>query len=229
MRILIVEDDHKIATALKKGLEQESFAVDLSFNGEDGLGSAMTIKYDLIVLDRMLPGKVDGLLICKKLRESEIHTPILILTAKDKTRDKVEGLNMGADDYLVKPFAFEEFLARVKALLRRPAKSLNQVLQINDLILDSEKFVVKRFDKTIKLSRKEFALLEYLMRNPKRIISKDMIINHVWDFDADILPNTVEVYIGYLRKKIDKPFVEAKNLLETIHGFGYRIGGSDAV
>ena len=223
MRILVVEDDHKIASALKKGLEQESFAVDLSFTGEDGLGSALTIKYDLIVLDRMLPGEVDGILICKKIRENAIHTPILILTAKDKVRDRVEGLNMGADDYLVKPFAFEEFLARVKALLRRPTNTLDGVLKVADLTLDRDKFEVKRNDQEINLSKKEFSLLEYLMRNPGRIISKDMIINHVWDFDADILPNTVEVYIGYLRKKIDKPF-NGPELIRTIHGFGYQIG-----
>ena len=225
MRILIVEDDHKIATALKKGLEQESYAVDVNFDGEEGLGSALTINYDLIVLDRMLPGTVDGLLICKKIREENIHTPVLILTAKDKVEDKVEGLKMGADDYLVKPFAFEEFLARIKALLRRPSTMIESNLRVGDLKLDRETFEVKRLDKKISLTKKEFSLLEYLMRNAGRVVTKDMIINHVWDFDADILPNTVEVYIGYLRKKIDKPFPDSLRLIQTVHGFGYRIGG----
>lgn len=223
MRILIVEDDHKIAGALKKGLEQESYAVDVSFDGEDGLGFALTVNYDLIILDRMLPGSVDGLIICEKMREQNIHTPVIILTAKDKVRDRVEGLNRGADDYLIKPFAFEELLARVRALLRRPSESFNNILKVDDLTLDLVKFEVKRQDKKINLSKKEFSLLEYLIRNKNRIIDKNTIIGHVWDFDADILPNTVEVYIGYLRKKIDKPF-KGSNLLKTIHGFGYQIG-----
>ncbi|MEI6040538.1 MAG: response regulator transcription factor [Candidatus Berkelbacteria bacterium] len=224
MRILIIEDDHKIAGALKKGLEQESFAVDVCFDGQEGLGSALTIDYDLIVLDRMLPGVTDGILICQKMRQENIHSPVIILTAKDKLQDKVEGLNIGADDYLVKPFAFEEFLARVKALLRRPAKTLKNILTVGDLVLDQGKFEVKRAGKKIVLTKKEFSLLEYLMRNTGRVVTKDMIIGHVWDFDADILPNTVEVYIGYLRKKIDKPFLKSKCLIQTVHGFGYRLG-----
>jgi DNA-binding response OmpR family regulator len=222
MRILIVEDDHKIANAIKKGLEQESFAVDVAYNGKDGLGFAQTVEYDLIILDRMLP-EVDGIKICEILRKKNIHVPVLILTAKDKINDRVEGLNAGADDYLVKPFAFEELLARIRALLRRPAKSLTNILKVNDLVMDPTKFDVKRNDKKIKLSSKEFALLEYLMRNPGRILTKDNIISHVWDYDADILPNTVEVYIGYLRNKIDKPFKNAPGLIHTIRGFGYKI------
>jgi DNA-binding response OmpR family regulator len=222
MRILIVEDDHKIANAVKKGLEQESYATDVSYDGQDGLGQALTIDYDLIVLDRMLP-EVDGIEICRALREKKNNMPILILTAKDKIQDRVEGLNAGADDYLVKPFAFEELLARVKALLRRPAQVTDDVLKINDLELDRLKYEVRRGGKKIKLSSKEFALLEYLMRNPGRILTKDNIISHVWDYDADILPNTVEVYIGYLRNKIDKPFSKSKPLIETARGFGYKI------
>lgn len=222
MRILIVEDDHKIATALKKGLEQEAYAVDAAYDGPEGLGFALTLKYDLIILDRMLPGEVDGLMICQKVREEKIHTPILILTAKDKVSDRVEGLNMGADDYLVKPFAFEEFLARVKALMRRPEITLDNTLKVGDLVLDPDKFEVTRGEEKVKLSRKEFSLLEYLMRSANRTLPKDMIISHVWDFDADILPNTVEVYIGYLRKKIDKKGL--KKMIHTIHGFGYRLG-----
>ncbi len=221
MRILIIEDDHKIANAIKKGLEQESFAVDIAYDGQDGLGSALTHDYDLIIIDRMLP-EVDGLKICQALRKEEKHVPILILTAKDKISDKVEGLNAGADDYLVKPFAFEELLARVRALLRRQPKQIENVLKIADLTLNTLTFEVKRGNKKINLSNKEFALLEYLMRNPERILTKDNIIAHVWDYDADILPNTVEVYIGYLRNKIDRPFT-GEELINTVRGFGYKI------
>jgi DNA-binding response OmpR family regulator len=226
MRILIIEDDHKIANAIKKGLEQESYAVDTAFDGEDGIGFAMTVDYDLIILDRMLPGAVDGIGICKAIRKKGKKVPILFLTAKDKIEDRVEGLNAGADDYLVKPFAFEELLARVKALFRRPNHNLGTTLKIEDLSLDTLKFQVKRGEKKINLSSTEFKLLEYLMRNPDRILTKDNIIEHVWDYDADILPNTVEVYIGYLRNKIDKPFKNRPEFIQTIHGFGYKIGKS---
>lgn len=222
MRVLVIEDDHKIANAIKKGLEQESFAVDLSFDGKDGLGSALTTEYDLIIIDRMLP-EVDGIKICRALRDKKINTPILFLTAKDKIKDRVEGLNAGADDYLVKPFAFAELLARVRALLRRPSKTVDNTLSVSDLTLNTLTFEVTRRTKDINLSSKEFALLEYMMRNPKRILTKDNIISHVWDYDADILPNTVEVYIGYLRNKIDKPFKGAAKLIKTIRGFGYKL------
>jgi len=222
MRILIVEDDHKIANAIKKGLEQESFAADVSYDGKDGLGSAVTIEYDLIILDRMLPA-VDGIKICQALRDKKFNTPIIMLTAKDKIGDRVEGLNAGADDYLVKPFAFEELLARVRALLRRPNPLQETTLKVADLTLDPAKFEVTRDGKPIQLSSKEFALLEYMMRNPGRILTKDNIISHVWDYDADILPNTVEVYVGYLRNKIDKPFKNQHSMIETVRGFGYKI------
>lgn len=226
MRILVIEDDHKIANAIKKGLLQEKFAVDVSYDGKDGLGSAITFEYDLIIIDRMLPG-VDGIKICSILRKKNNQTPILFLTAKDKISDKVEGLNAGADDYLVKPFAFEELLARARALMRRPKKSINSVLMVGDLKLDTVSYEVKRGNEAIKLSSKEFALLEYLMRNPDRILTKNNIISHVWDYDADILPNTVEVYIGYLRNKIDKPFKGKPELIKTVRGFGYKIVASD--
>ncbi len=222
MRILIIEDDHKIANAIKKGLEQELFAVDIEYNGKEGLGSALTFSYDLIIIDRMLP-EVDGLKICEILRKKKNNTPILFLTAKDKIKDRVEGLNAGADDYLVKPFAFEELLARVRALLRRPSQTIDSVLKIADLTLNSQTYEVKRGNKNIRLSSKEFSLLEYLMRNQGRILTKDNIIAHVWDYDADILPNTVEVYIGYLRNKINKNFPGRTELIQTIRGFGYKI------
>lgn len=223
MRILIVEDDRKIANAVKKGLEQESFAVDAEYDGKSGLGAALADDYDLIILDRMLP-ETDGLNICEAIREKKIKVPILMLTAKDKIRDRVDGLNAGADDYLIKPFAFEELLARVRALLRRPKESLNQVQKVEDLELNTTTYEVKRAGKIIELSNKEFALLEYLIRNTGRIMTKDNIIAHVWDYDADILPNTVEVFIGYLRSKIDKPFPKSPDLIQTVRGFGYRLG-----
>ncbi len=223
MRILLIEDDRKIANAIKKGLEQESYSVDIAFDGEDGIGFAMTVDFDLIILDRMLPGEIDGIGICKAIRKKGQKVPILILTAKDKIEDRVEGLNAGADDYLVKPFAFEELLARIKALLRRPNHNLGTLLKVEDLTLDTLSFEVKRGKKDITLSSTEFQLLEYLMRNPDRILTKDNIIEHVWDYDADILPNTVEVYIGYLRNKIDKPF-SGPELIHTARGFGYKIG-----
>jgi len=223
MRILIVEDDHKIANAIKKGLEQETFAVDVTYDGQKGIANALEPEYDLIILDRMLPGGIDGLKICQAMRDHKIHTSVLMLTAKDKIKDKVDGLNAGADDYLIKPFAFEELLARVRALLRRPAKQIENILEVNDLKLNMTNFEVKRGSTKINLSSKEFALLEYMMRNPDRILTKDNIIFHVWDYDADILPNTVEVYIGYLRNKIDRAFPQKKEIIKTIRGFGYKM------
>lgn len=220
MRILAVEDDHKIAAAIKKGLSQESFAVDVEYDGESGLGAASTLPYDLIILDRMLP-EMDGIELCKKLREQKIHTPIIMLTAKSNVSERVEGLNAGADDYLPKPFSFEELLARIRALLRRPKETQTDELTVQDLTLNTLSFSVTRSGKTIHLSSKEFALLEYLMRNAGRVLSKDNIIEHVWDFDADVLPNNVEVYVGYLRNKVDKPFKQP--LIHTVRGFGYKI------
>lgn len=226
MRILIVEDEQKIANALKRGLEQESFAVDVSYDADDGLAMATTETYDLMILDRMLPGQKDGLEIVQEVRKADIHTPVLMLTARDKVADRVDGLDAGADDYLVKPFAFEELVARVRALLRRPQDSLGQELRYNDLTLNAQTFEVRRSGRHIPLSNKEYGLLEYLMRNPERTLTKESIMGHVWDYDADILPNTVEVYIGYLRNKIDKPF-DGPALIHTIRGFGYRFGVAD--
>ena len=195
MRVLVIEDEHKIARALKKALEQESYAVDVSYDGDDGHSMATTEPYDVAIIDRMIPGEYDGLAIVKSMRAAKIHTPVILLTAKASVKDRAEGLDAGADDYLTKPFALEELLARVRALLRRPAEQQPSVLSVGDLTLDTVTFDVRRQGKEIQLTSKEFALLEYLLRNQGRPLSKDVIISHVWDYDADILPNTVEVYI----------------------------------
>lgn len=222
MRILVIEDEHKIAQALARGLTQEKYAVDVEYDGDDGMGAALSETYDLMIIDRMLPGSVEGLDICQAVRKAGKHTPILLLTARDQVRDRVEGLNAGADDYLIKPFSFEELLARVRALLRRPRTTQGTVLKVGNLSLDTISYEVKRSGRPISLSAKEFALLEYMMRNAGRVLSKDNIISHVWNFDADILPNTVEVYVGYLRNKIDKPF-SGSDMITTQRGFGYKL------
>lgn len=224
MRILVVEDAHKIAQSIKKGLEQESCAVDVAYDGQQGFDLAVTEEYDVIVLDLLLP-KMDGVELCRNLREQQIHTPILMLTAKGQISDRVNGLDAGADDYLTKPFAFEELLARVRALTRRPSISLQTVLTVQDLRMNTVTKIVERAGTTLKLSTKEYSLLEYLLRHAGQALSKEQIITHVWDYDADILPNTVEVYIGYLRNKIDKAFPQHKSLIQTVRGFGYKVGG----
>jgi len=224
MKILVVEDEHLIANSIKKGLEQEHHAVDVCYTGTDGYDMAASEEYDLIILDLMLPG-MDGMTICKQLRKDNVHIPILILTAKGQIQNKVQGLDAGADDYLTKPFAFEELLARVRALTRRPKNTLDSVFKVADLELDTKSFEVKRKNKKISLSSKEFSLLEYLMRNSNKILTKDQTISHVWDYDADILQNTIEVYIKNLRRKIDEPFKNSKKLIQTIRGFGYKVAG----
>jgi DNA-binding response OmpR family regulator len=221
MRVLIVEDEHKIAMALKKALEQETYAVDVAFDGDEGYAMATTEPYDIAIIDRMLPGSYDGLGIVKAMRDAKIHTPVLFLSALGSVSERTAGLDAGADDYLVKPFALEELLARVRALLRRPTEQQSAILEAGDLTLDTVTYSVERAGKSIQLTSKEFALLEYMLRNPGRPLSKEVIISHVWDYDADILPNTVEVYIKYLRNKIDAPF--KKPLIHTVRGFGYKL------
>ncbi|MDD4382972.1 MAG: response regulator transcription factor [Candidatus Shapirobacteria bacterium] len=220
MKILIVEDEHLIANALKKGLEQEHYTADLAFDGEKGFDLASSGDYDLILLDLMLP-KMNGFEVCNQLRQQQIHTPILMLTAKGQVEDKIKGLNNGADDYLTKPFAFEELLARIRALTRRPQKSASEIITIGDLSLNLSTYEVIRQGKQINLSSKEYSLLECLMRHANKILNKDQLIQHVWSYESDILPNTVEVYIRNLRQKIDQPF--KTKLIKTIRGFGYKI------
>ncbi|MBI4415052.1 MAG: response regulator transcription factor [Candidatus Kerfeldbacteria bacterium] len=222
MRILLIEDEQKIAFALKRGLERDSYAVDVITNGQEGMRRALVATYDLLVLDRLLPGIPDGLDICRAMRTQGRHEPVLVLTARDATHDRVAGLDSGADDYLVKPFSLEELKARIRALLRRPSRTSETILHVGDLELDPGAWEVRRQGRRIELSRKEFALLEYLMRNAGTVVTKDQMIKHVWDFDADILPNTVEAFIASLRGKIDRPF-NASPLIHTVRGFGYRL------
>ena len=221
MRILIVEDERKIARALGRALKNEKYAVDISYDGTDAYAMAEMIDYDLLILDRMIPGDYDGLSLTKKLREEGKNVPILLLTALGATQDKTEGLDGGADDYLTKPFALDELIARVRALLRRPQTSVETVLRVADLSLDLNTHEVLRNNQKIELTNKEFSLLEYLVRNAGRPVSKEQIIAHVWDYDADILPNNIEVYISYLREKVDKPFKD--KLIKTVRGLGYKI------
>jgi len=223
MKILVVEDEHRIAQSIKKGLEQEHYTVDVCYTGTDGFDLASSEEYDGIILDLMLPS-MDGLEIVRRLREKQNHTPVLILTAKGQIQDKIVGLDTGADDYLTKPFSFEELLARLRAITRRPKNVVDAVLTVADLTLNTRTFQVTRASQSITLTGKAFTLLEYLMRHPGQTLSKDQITMHVWDYNADILPNTVEVTIRNLRQKIDEPFSNQKPLISTMRGFGYMIG-----
>lgn len=220
MRILIVEDDKKVAGFLRRGLKEEQYAVDVCYDGDEALFQSQVNQYDLIILDVMLPKK-NGFAVCKQIREEGNLTPILMLTARDQLEDKVKGLQEGADDYLTKPFAFEELLARIKALLRRTQDYKTKTLNVGDLELDPVSRKVTRQGKPLSLTGKEYALLEYLMRNKGRTITQSMIIDHVWDMNFDGLSNVVNVYINHLREKIDKGF--PKKYIHTIRGVGYQI------
>jgi len=220
MRILIIEDEKKIASFIQKGLKAEKYIVDIACDGEKGLFLADSNDYDLIILDIMLPGK-DGISICREMRENGIVTPILMLTARDGVFDKVQGLNSGADDYLTKPFAFEEFLARVRALVRRTGGPKRMTLRVSDLELNQLSHEVKRNGKKLSLTTKEYVLLEYFMINADRVVTRTMLNEHVWNRDFDSFSNSVEVYINYLRKKIDVGF--KRPLLHTIYGTGYML------
>jgi len=222
MKILVIEDEQRIATYIKKGLEIKSYVVDLAYDGETGYDLASSEDYDLIILDRMLP-KMDGVTLCQKLRTENIHTPVLMLTAKTEVDDRVVGLDAGADDYLGKPFAFVELLARIRALIRRPQKQNSDILQTQDLSVNTISYEVKRSGKIIDLSKKEFALLEFLLRNKGQVFDKDKLVEQVWSYDSNVLSNTAQVYIGYLREKIDRDFPDKPEIIKTIRGFGYKI------
>jgi len=218
MRILLVEDEKKVASFIQRGLEAEHYAVDVVHDGETGLARASDGDYDLLILDVMLP-KRDGLSVLREVRQRKLTVPVLLLTARDTVADKVTGLDCGADDYLTKPFAFEELLARVRALLRRGAPTAAPVLTLADLHMDLVTHQVIRADKRIDLTAKEFALLEFFLRHPRRVLSRSLIAQHVWGVDFDTFTNVIDVYVNYLRKKIDADF-EPK-LLHTVRGAGY--------
>lgn len=221
MRVLIIEDERKLSNIVRKGLIEEGFAVDQAFDGEEGQYLAEAESYDLIILDIMLP-KINGLDVCRSLRSKKIITPILILTAKTTIKDKVEGLNVGADDYLTKPFAFTELKARLQALLRRSHNQTQTTLQVDDLEVNPVKHTAKRGNKTIFLTPKEFSILEFLLRHQNEVVTRTQITEHVWDYNFDALSNVVDVFVATLRKKVD--FGLKNKLIHTIHGVGYRIG-----
>ncbi len=221
MRILLVDDDEEVANFLKRGFEAEGFVIDATGNGEFGSVLSKTNDYDIIILDNILPGK-QGIEICKEIRLSGKTTPILMLSIQSDIPIKVALLNIGADDYVCKPYSFAELLSRVKALLRRPRKFLDQLLIVGDLVLDSDKSTVKRNNKFIHLSKKEFQMLEYLMRNKEKPVSRNSIMESVWDMNADPFSNTIETHIFSLRKKIDGP--NQIKLIHTLRGRGYKVG-----
>jgi DNA-binding response OmpR family regulator len=221
MRLLVVEDEHKLASVLKRGLEEHGYAVDLAYDGDDGLAMTTAAPYDLIVLDVMLPG-LDGLSLCNQLRAQKMHMPVLMLTARDAVDDRVAGLDSGADDYLTKPFAFRELLARIRALLRRDGLSARDpMLKVADLQIDTVSHEVRRSGKLIDLTSKEYAILEYFARNPNRVLTRTQIAEHVWDFDFVSMSNVIDVYIGYLRRKLGDD--SEPRLLRTIRGTGYQL------
>lgn len=223
MRILIVEDDKKIAESLKKSLEAECFVVDTAYDGDKGLYMARTNEYDLIILDNMLPGKT-GLELCRELRTEGHVTPILGLSVKSEVKNKVNFLDAGADDYLTKPFSFNELLARIRALLRRPTTLQADILRAGDIVLDCRKNIVMKKNQEVYLTRKEFMLLEYLMKNKGSVLSRGMILEHVWDVNADPFSNTIESHILSLRRKLQQNNGKNKMIL-TIPGRGYKIEG----
>lgn len=220
MRILVVDDEVNLATAIKQGLEAEGFVVDVAYDGEEALWAATEQAYDIVVLDLMLP-KLNGYKVVERLRHRGVWTPILMLTAKDGEYDQADALDLGADDYLTKPFSFVVLVARIRALLRRIVSERPAILEVGDLTLDPVTCTVTRRTDPIELTPREFALLEYLMRNPGKVVPKSELLDHVWDTNFDGPLNVVEVYVGYLRKKIDAPF--GVQSLATVRGFGYRL------
>jgi DNA-binding response OmpR family regulator len=220
MRVLIVEDEQQLANIIQRGLTEEGYAVDAAGTGEEAENLALNIPYDLILLDIILPGK-DGIEVCRTLRQHKVKTPVLMLTARDSVGDKVKGLDSGADDYLVKPFAFEELYARVRALLRREENLLPQKLQVGDLSIETTTRQVRRGTRQIELTGKEYAILEFLMRHPNLVITRVMLEQHIWNLELDSTSNLVDVFIRRLRIKIDEG--EKKSLIQTVKGAGYRL------
>jgi two-component system, OmpR family, response regulator len=223
VRVLVVEDEVKMARAIRRGLEQEGYAVDTATDGSEGWFQASENPYDAIVLDVMLPG-LDGFEVCRRLRAAGRWAPVLMLTARDAVADRIGGLDAGADDYLVKPFAFGELLARLRALLRRGAAERPVVLTCGDVVLDPAGHTVTRAGQPVELSAREFALLEFLMRRPGEVVSRTAILEHVWDYDYDGMSNVIDVYVGYLRRKLEQPF--GRPLIRTVRGVGYALDPS---
>ncbi len=224
VRILLVEDEQKVASFIRSALEEQSYAVDVSHDGEDGLEMAEGTDYDLVILDIMLP-KVDGFQVLRRLRARKPALPVLILTARGTVEDRVRGLDLGADDYLVKPFALAELTARVRALLRRGVREAVHELRIDDLVVDTSRRRVTRSGKAIELSNKEYSLLEYLLRNANHVVTRTMIAEHVWDASFDSFTNVIDVYINHLRNKIDRNF--PRKLIHSVRGVGYRLSASE--
>lgn len=220
MRILVIEDNHRLNSSLTASLVHEGYSVDSAYDGQEGQDLAELTAYDLILLDIMLHEK-DGLEVCRDLRRRRVHTPILLLTARDSVDDRVQGLDYGADDYLVKPFAMRELLARLRALLRRQQPYKQGQLTIGDLALDPITHTVERDGRSLDLTPKEFALLEFLMYHPNQVVTRDMIEQHIWNYDFECESNVIDVYVRRLRRKIDDPF--AVKLLTTVRGVGYRL------
>jgi heavy metal response regulator len=226
MRVLVVEDERRIADFLSRGLSEQGYAVDVAYDGDEALDWAAVAQFDVIILDVMLPVR-DGIQVCRILRERGAKTPILMLTARDAVEDRVRGLDSGADDYLVKPFAFAELFARLRALARREPAALGTALQVGDLTLDTITREVYRQRARIDLTTKEFALLEYLMHHPNQVLTRTMIAEHVWNYDFDNATNVIDVHVRNLRRKIDDPF--PAKLIQTIRGAGYRISAKQPV
>ena len=224
MRVLVVEDDIGISRFIHQGLKEAGYAVDVAADGSEGMRYAIATDYDVIVLDVLLP-KIDGLSVLKDLRQRGLQTPVLLLTALDTIQDRVLGLDAGADDYLIKPFDFTELLARLRALLRRPPLQSDIVLQVRDLEMDTVQHLVKRGDRTIDLSPREFSLLEYLMRHPNQVLSRTQIAQHVWSFDFYGDFKVIDVYIGYLRRKLDRN--TPSSIIQTVRGVGYRLSADN--
>jgi len=220
MTILLIEDEYKLVKALKRGLEIEGYAVDAAYDGEEGIRKGLQNDYDVIILDLMLPKK-DGIDVCGELRQKQVHTPILILTARDAKEDRVKGLDNGADDYLTKPFEFDELLARIRALLRRKKTMEPTKLTVADVVLDPATHEVRRAGKLISLKPKEYGLLDYLMRYPNRALTREQLLEHIWGPDFSPKGNYLDVHIRYLRRKIDEGY--AKKLIYTVRGTGYKI------
>ena len=223
MRILLVEDEQRLSNVIKKGLLEDGFAVDVAYDGEEGQYLAEGEIYDLVILDLMLP-KVDGLTLCHNLRDKNIKTPILMLTAKTTIEDKVAGLDSGADDYMTKPFSFLELRSRIQALIRRSKQESSPILKVADLVLDPIKHTVTRKDKNITLTPKEFSILELLLRHKDEVVTRTMITEHAWDYNFDSMSNIVDVFVASLRRKVDK--ASDKKLIHTVHGVGYRLSES---